>query len=337
MAMGSEGDSRPLVSVVVPVYDAERHLDRCVASICAQDYENLEVLLVDDGSTDASGALCDEWAARDARVIAMHEANAGAAAARNAALDRARGEWVCLVDSDDVAEPALVGRLLEAAAGAGADIAICGYRRIDEAGEELSRRELRGGMAGDMHDLMRAILVDELFPSPWAKLWSARVLADVRYPVGVYYEDARVWADLVARHADATFVTVGECLYDYRIVDSGYMGSYHDDREAERIDAWYAVCDAFERRYGAGDSPAEVSFRRMHSWFEVVDRALANGRTPDAPLVTRAIAELRSHRAEILASPYYTGNRKRALRLLLAFPRLYAAVVRREGQSRKRS
>ena len=98
-----------LISVIVPVYNVERYLRRCVDSILHQTYQDLEVLLVDDGSTDASGAICDEYAAQEERVTAVHQKNGGLSAARNAGLERAQGTYLCFVDSDDF----LDSRMLE--------------------------------------------------------------------------------------------------------------------------------------------------------------------------------------------------------------------------------
>lgn len=96
---------KPMVSVIVPVYNAEQTIRRCVASILDQQFTDLELLLVDDGSTDGSGAICDEFAARDARVTAIHQKNAGVSAARNHALDLAQGVYLQFLDSDDWITP----------------------------------------------------------------------------------------------------------------------------------------------------------------------------------------------------------------------------------------
>lgn len=95
-----------LISVIVPVYNVERYLRRCVDSILHQTYQDLEVLLVDDGSTDASGAICDEYAAQEERVTAVHQKNGGLSAARNAGLERAQGTYLCFVDSDALLDKA---------------------------------------------------------------------------------------------------------------------------------------------------------------------------------------------------------------------------------------
>lgn len=93
--------NQPKISVIVPVYNAEKWLRRCVDSILAQTYTDFELLLVDDGSTDGSGAICDEYATLDARIRPFHKPNGGVSSARNLGLDNARGEWICFVDSDN--------------------------------------------------------------------------------------------------------------------------------------------------------------------------------------------------------------------------------------------
>ena len=114
----------PLISVVVPVYRVEKYLDHCIQSIAAQTYPNLEILLVDDGSPDGSGAICDRWAEKDSRIRVFHKQNAGAGAARNTALDAAAGELIAFVDSDDYLQPNMYAHLYGLMKD-GVDIAEC--------------------------------------------------------------------------------------------------------------------------------------------------------------------------------------------------------------------
>lgn len=111
---------KPLVSVIIPVYNTERYLRGCLDSVCAQTYRELEILLVDDGSPDDSGAICDEYAARDARIRVLHQKNSGVCAARNAGLQMATGNYVCFVDSDDRLAENAVADLVSAALRSGA-------------------------------------------------------------------------------------------------------------------------------------------------------------------------------------------------------------------------
>lgn len=108
-------NSSPIVSVIVPVYNAELHLNECVESICNQSYSNIEIILVDDGSTDSSGKLCDEWVGKDHRIEVIHNPNGGVSSARNAGISIARGRYVTFCDSDDYLEPDYLDTLIAAA------------------------------------------------------------------------------------------------------------------------------------------------------------------------------------------------------------------------------
>lgn len=121
---------KPMVSVIVPVYNAEQTIRRCVASILDQQFTDLELLLVDDGSTDGSGAICDEFAARDARVTAIHQKNAGVSAARNHALDLAQGVYLQFLDSDDWITPDATRSLVRAAEAHRCDLVIADFYRV---------------------------------------------------------------------------------------------------------------------------------------------------------------------------------------------------------------
>ena len=125
----------PLISVIVPVYRVEDYLDKCIRSIAEQTYSNLEILLVDDGSPDRSGAICDRWAVSDCRIRVIHQKNAGAGAARNRALDAAEGDLIAFVDSDDYLHPNLYTHLYSLL-GEGVEIAECeiGTTESDEIG-----------------------------------------------------------------------------------------------------------------------------------------------------------------------------------------------------------
>ena len=116
-----------LISVIVPVYKVEQYLDKCVQSIVEQTYKNLEIILVDDGSPDSCGAMCDAWAAKDSRIKVIHQENAGGAAARNTGLDAASGMLIAFVDSDDYLAPSMYQRLYAVLHKTGADIAECDY------------------------------------------------------------------------------------------------------------------------------------------------------------------------------------------------------------------
>ena len=111
-----------MISIIVPVYNTEKYLRRCIDSVLAQTYQDFELLLIDDGSKDSSGAICDEYAAQDARVRVFHKENGGVSSARNVGLDNARGEWITFVDADDWIESDMLELLLRKGEETGADI-----------------------------------------------------------------------------------------------------------------------------------------------------------------------------------------------------------------------
>ena len=125
---------KPLLSIIVPVYKVENYLQKCIDSILAQTFTDFELILVEDGSPDGCPALCDAAAAKDARIRVLHQKNGGLSAARNAGLDVARGEWIGFVDSDDYIAPEMYETLYKAVQSTGADLALCDYAAVDEAG-----------------------------------------------------------------------------------------------------------------------------------------------------------------------------------------------------------
>ena len=127
----------PLLSVVIPAYNVEEYVDACLDSVVSQTYSNLEIIIVNDGSTDDTGAKCDAWTAKDDRIRVIHTDNFGVCAARNKGLDEAKGDFFALVDSDDYLNSDMFGVLMKKAMTSDADIVVCGYKVQMPAGEEL--------------------------------------------------------------------------------------------------------------------------------------------------------------------------------------------------------
>ena len=178
------------VSVIVPVHNGERFLRACLDSILHQTYQDLEVLLVDDGSTDASGAICDEYAAQEERVTAVHQKNGGLSAARNTGLERAKGTYLCFVDSDDFLDSRMLETLCRDLQEQNADVAVVGFRMFERE-EELAPAEFAVPvqcMTG--REAIRSTLVsDELGDFAWNKLYKRELFRDIRYPLGRMMED----------------------------------------------------------------------------------------------------------------------------------------------------
>lgn len=187
-------NTQPLISVIIPVYNVARYLDRCLRSIAAQREENLEIILVDDGSTDESPQLCDMWAEQDSRVIAIHQENGGAAAARNRGLDIARGEYILFVDADDYVSEDLCGMLLAHMDDTQqVDCTICGLAFVDDGGQQdvpqaVDAPILMSGIDAlkdrYLHNRNRINII-----GPCGKLFRRQLWEDLRFTNGLYYED----------------------------------------------------------------------------------------------------------------------------------------------------
>ncbi|WP_010262444.1 glycosyltransferase family 2 protein [Treponema primitia] len=128
----------PGISIIIPVYNMEKYLHKCVDSILVQTFMDFECILIDDGSTDICPEICDDYALKDCRIVIIHQKNAGVSAARNAGLEIARGEWIGFVDSDDWCDPGMFEFLINNARVNNADISICGARKINESGNAYS-------------------------------------------------------------------------------------------------------------------------------------------------------------------------------------------------------
>ena len=208
-----------LVSIIVPVYNVEKYLRPCLDSILAQTYKNLEIILVDDGSPDHSGAICDEFAARDPRVRVIHKTNGGLSDARNAGLDIATGDYIGFVDSDDWIAEDMFEYLLRNILVHSADIAECGYYNVFPASTISNNTD--NVIVYNTHDALTALLQLKIGNYAWNKLYKHSLFNDIRYPKGLLYEDVRTTYRLFAQCS--TVVSLPEPKYYYRENTSGIV------------------------------------------------------------------------------------------------------------------
>ncbi len=208
------------ISVIVPVYKAEAYLDRCVDSLLQQEQVQPEIILVDDGSPDRSGALCDRYAVEyPDRVQVLHIDNGGQGHARNMGMELARGEYLGFVDSDDWVEPSMYRKLLETAERERADVVVCGIRAIREDGGEE-----RLPVWKEDNPLAAA-------GSACNKLFRREAVGDIRFPEGLWYEDFSFSAKLLMRSGKTAYLP--EALYDYR---KGQVSTMNNENARKNLD-----------------------------------------------------------------------------------------------------
>ena len=204
----------PLISVILPVYRVENYLDRCLQSITGQTYRNLEIILVDDGSPDDSGVICDAWAEKDSRIQVIHKENAGAGAARNTGLDMASGEIISMIDSDDYLDVHMFEHLLSLMTE-DVDIAECDicWTEVDDLQmDDGSQAETR---VYDREDAMRLHIRDEVFcQTPPNKLYRRKTIGQIRFPEGNLIDDEFFTYKVIGNAKK--LARSSACMYAYR-------------------------------------------------------------------------------------------------------------------------
>ena len=253
-----------MVSVIVPAYNAERWLDAAVASVTAQTAQDWELVLVDDGSTDGTPALCDCLAAGDRRIRVLHTPNGGLSAARNNGLDMARGEWVTFLDADDLLHPRFLETMLSAAGRTGADIVNCAP--LEFSTERAPFTETGESIHIDSYDPMQAIRLgmyqrNGLHTSAWGKIYRRNLWESERFTPGIWYEDLdafyRVWT-----HGRA-FAQLDVAMYGYRQHPGSFLHNFTPRRQdvlevTDRMERWVGehipalLPAARDRRMSAG-------------------------------------------------------------------------------------
>lgn len=182
-----------LITVVIPVYNVEKYLNRCVETVRNQTYKNLEIILVDDGSTDESGKLCDEYAASDSRISVIHKENGGLSSARNEGIEHANGQYIGFIDSDDWIAPNMFEDLLSLLLRYDCDISVCGIKRVEKYEETVAEKfDFENVTLYTSKEYQKKILkVGTQDSNHYAvnKLYKLEKMKNVRYPIGLIDED----------------------------------------------------------------------------------------------------------------------------------------------------
>lgn len=253
-----------LVSVVVPVYNVEKYLDKCVNSIVNQTYSNLEIILVDDGSLDKSGTMCDQWAMKDQRIRVIHKENAGPGIARNAGIDSATGKYIFFFDSDDYVDINLIEKCIFCSRNSGAQVVL--YGRINTYNDDkmvhkaVSNKKLVYSGDAVVQELLPTLFTYELGlgTGPWGKMYALEIIKsrNLRFlsQKEIISEDAYFMLELFGFVSCVAIVP--ECLYYYCIRTSSYSRGYRADRQL-RNDEFLNCCIQFVEESGL---PSKIIF-----------------------------------------------------------------------------
>lgn len=225
-----------LISVIVPVYKVESFLDRCVKSIVGQSYEQLEIILVDDGSPDSCPAICDAWAEKDRRIKVIHKTNGGLSDARNAGMAVATGEFIGFIDSDDWIEPDFFEVLYRAILENGAEAAECATTYVAEDGTVIRQRKAAPQPVLDRTEaLRRLVMEDGVYQTVWNKLYRREILVGLLFEVGKYNED-EFWTYQVLDRIQKLAI-VEKPLYQYLQRGTSIIGVGYNLRRLDGLEA----------------------------------------------------------------------------------------------------
>lgn len=226
------------VSIIVPVYQVEKYIRQCIESILAQTFTDFELILVDDGSDDNSGKICDEYAEKDSRIKVIHQKNCGLSRARNIGMDNASGKYLMFVDSDDYIAPNMAECLYKSITKDNCDIVACNFRYFfeDDEKKDFSTENKAEVLSGSEIFYYRK---NERNYGFWTvacnKIYKAETFKNVRFRCGKYHED-EFWANDIYR-MDIKAASVSDCLYYYRQRQNSITGNKNIQKYLDIIEA----------------------------------------------------------------------------------------------------
>ncbi len=228
-----------LVSVIVPVYNVCDYLKNCLESIIKQTYNDLEIIIIDDGSTDTSGEICDEYQKKDKRIQVIHTDNRGLSIARNTGIEISQGKYICFVDSDDFISKYYVEEMLKVAIKTDSDIVICEWNKYRQNSYVCD--EVHEISDDDIEYLSEKYLYDQEFiinktmklSYAWNKMIKREVISDIRFPEGRYYEDAAVYYMLLDKSSRTAMIS--SKLYYYRVDNNSITRSKYSEKKCKDL------------------------------------------------------------------------------------------------------
>ena len=297
------------ISIIVPVYSAEPYIEKCVSSILAQTYQNLEVILVDDGSPDRCGQICDDYAAKDARIRVIHKTNGGLSDARNAGLDIATGDYIGFVDADDWIEPDMFAYLLDGLRRANAQISICNVINREDRRciiKNLNYKEYSSDEA------LKMLFSDRMENYACNKLFLRGLWDDLRYPNGKNFEDVLTIYKTFEK-ADK-IVQLPDAKYYYRIRSDSISGSRDF---ANRIQIYTAFCSRYREAAPRLPQYRESMFYRIRRYYchELSQRILHDKENRELNMELLAVLSsfIRENRDSIYSACHFTRLEKKKI------------------------
>lgn len=313
-----------VISVVVPVYNVEQYLDKCVKSIVQQSVKDLEIILVDDGSSDRSGALCDEWKKRDSRIIVIHKENGGLSDARNCGIQRSSAPYIGLIDSDDYIKSDMFEVLLRNLKKTDADISMCGY--MDVYGDTVKNIcEDKTAFCWNQEQTIREILLSKRQSvHAVTKLYKRELFDHVSYPFGKVSEDAFVIMDILDQIKKAVYTPYAGYYYVHR--EGSIKTGAYKPTDKNRIEAHSKNLDYITHKWPSLRKLAEG--RLLDAYLVLGEKMVMNQLSSQNTDYKMVFSYLRKNALRAYFSPAMNLSKKIRITLILIHPALYKAFIR---------
>lgn len=321
---------KELISVIIPVYKTEEYLERCVSSVLAQSYDHLEIILIDDGSPDRCGELCDLISERDARIRVIHKENGGLSSARNAGLSVAKGDYFTLLDSDDCIHPEMLKWMVQQIRLSNSDMVTTGLERF----KTQSPPNISNLIKTEFEVLEKEDFIEHLYPENFGKisvtacgkLYKAATFRNLRYTEGVIHEDLRIYLEVLQR-CKRISVSKQPLYYYYINPNSIMMGKYLDYDRFGEFSVRETYIDFFLQK-----GLKEQALRAANDYltFFMRNYFAVKLRYPERKeALILHIKTFKKHIKMILKNPFVCRMRKVCVAIMLIFPWLAYRIAQR--------
>lgn len=317
--------TKELISIIVPVYNVEKYLKKCVDSIVNQTYKNLEIILVDDGATDNSGKICDELVELDNRIKVYHKKNGGLSDARNYGVERATGDYIGFVDSDDYIDAEMYEKLYEAIKKENVDVAECNLKIVYPEKTDLFTDQKYYQICNKQEYLEEYLKIEKIFGSACVRLTKADIAKKLKFPVGKLYEDTYYAYDLIG--IVDKYVIVDNPYYNYLMRENSITNAKFNPRIFDLIEIVEKFHTNIYKNYPSLKEAADC--RKMYAYFSVLNSILLEEDFKNNSFYKQIIDYFKEEYTKLLRNKYITRNRKLSILLIKFSINLYRKVLLR--------
>ena len=312
-----------LISIIVPVYNVEQYLEKCVNSIINQTYKNLEIILVDDGAIDTSGKMCDELAKIDSRIKVYHKENGGLSDARNYGVERATGEYIGFVDSDDYIDSEMYEKLYEVIKKENTDVAECNLKIIYPDRVELFTEKKYYSVCTKQEYLEEYLKIEKVFGSACVRLINSKIAKKINFPVGKLYEDTYYAYGLI--NVADSYVIMDAPYYNYLMRENSITNARFNPRIFNLIEIVEEFHNTVYENYPGLEEAADC--RRMYAYFSVLNSILLEDEFKNNSYYPKIINYFKGNYKMILKNKYINRSRKLSVILIKLNIDLYRKVL----------